>query len=405
MREENIIVAAEISQADIKVLYASKKNDGAIKTLSIEKNELKDKDQLSFLLKQNCNLIQNIIDGNMEVNAIYLNIAGHSIFSTIRRVSKNYGTAMSINQNDLNMMGKEVEKEFDLDDKHILKVIPQSYIVDDVLVDSPIAKKCNSLQGEYLIVYCNKSMVESIENAFDLHPHIEMRGMYIAIEQKAEKLLSEQQKQQGVALIDFAETSTSIIVYSNKVIQRIVVIPFGVDNIVNDIANECQIHKQSANLLLQQKVSAFIDESKEGKMFNMKNKQGESTSILYSVLMEIALARIEEIIGLCHSEIKHCIALSDLGAGIVLSGAGVAIPDIESYVSQQLDLEVIVEPNTNAKHKEKESIDITALMRLIETGESCVDVIIEKEEPPKPQKTPKKKKLGGGVMDLFGWDR
>jgi cell division protein FtsA len=149
-------------------------------------------------------------------------------------------------------------------------------------------------------------------------------------------VLSEEEKEAGVALIDIGGGTTDLAVFKNGVIRHTAVIPFGGNVITEDIKEGCSIIEKQAELLKTRFGSAWPGENKDNEIVSIPGLRGrEPKEISLKNLSKIIHARVVEIIEQVYAEIKlygHDEPKKKLIAGIVLTGGGSQLQHIKQLV-------------------------------------------------------------------------
>ncbi|MCK5838506.1 MAG: cell division protein FtsA, partial [Bacteroidales bacterium] len=139
----------------------------------------------------------------------------------------------------------------------------------------------------------------------------------------AESVLSDEEKEAGVVLVDIGGGTTDIAIFQDKIIRHTAVIPFGGDIITDDVKEGCTIIKKHAEELKVKFGSALASENKEQEIVAIPGLRGRPPKeISLKNLAGIIQARMEEIIEHVHFEIKNSGCENKLIAGIVLTGGG-----------------------------------------------------------------------------------
>jgi len=156
-------------------------------------------------------------------------------------------------------------------------------------------------------------------------------------------VLTPQQKELGVALIDIGSATTSLAVFEEGELMHLAVFPIGSGNITNDIAIGLKTEVAVAESIKKQHgtcVFAKIDKDKSDQGRKKIEIFDESSQLSFTKknLVDIIEPRVSEILDLIQKELKKIGRQELLPGGIVLTGGGVKIPKIKELVKQQLKL-------------------------------------------------------------------
>jgi cell division protein FtsA len=149
-------------------------------------------------------------------------------------------------------------------------------------------------------------------------------------------VLSQEEKEAGVALVDIGGGTTDLAIFKDGVIRHTAVIPFGGGVITEDIKEGCSIIEKQAELLKVKFGSAWPGENKDNEIVSIPGLRGrEPKEITLKNLSKIIHARVVEIIEQVYLEIKnygHEEQKKKLIAGIVLTGGGAQLKHIKQLV-------------------------------------------------------------------------
>jgi cell division protein FtsA len=152
----------------------------------------------------------------------------------------------------------------------------------------------------------------------------------------ADAVLSQEEKEAGVALIDIGGGTTDLAIFKDGIIRHTAVIPFGGNVITEDIKEGCSIIEKQAELLKVKFGSAWPGENKDNEIVSIPGLRGrEPKEISLKNLSKIIHARVVEIIEQVFTEVKaygHEDPRRKLIAGIVLTGGGAQLKHIKQLV-------------------------------------------------------------------------
>ena len=152
----------------------------------------------------------------------------------------------------------------------------------------------------------------------------------------AEAVLSQEEKEAGVALIDIGGGTTDLAIFKDGIIRHTSVIPFGGNVITEDIKEGCSIIEKQAELLKIKFGSAWPGENKDNEIVSIPGLRGrEPKEITLKNLSKIIHARVVEIVEQVYVEIKnygHEDQKKKLIAGIVLTGGGSQLKHLKQLV-------------------------------------------------------------------------
>jgi cell division protein FtsA len=146
--------------------------------------------------------------------------------------------------------------------------------------------------------------------------------------------LDDDELREGVALVDIGGGTTDVAIFLDKIIRHTAVIPFGGNIVTKDIKTGLSILDKQAELLKIKFGSAMYTEEQDNVMVSIPGLRGrEPKEIAVKNLSEIIGARMKEIIDLVYHEIKVSGYESKLMTGIVLTGGGSQVKNLQQLAS------------------------------------------------------------------------
>ncbi|CAN5417363.1 cell division protein FtsA [soil metagenome] len=221
--------------------------------------------------------------------------------------------------------------------REILDVIPHAYKLDgqDNIKD-PIGMTGTRLEIDAHVVSALVPHLVNVQKAAETAKVIP-RSIVVAGVAAARAVLTEQQLENGVALVDIGGTTTNIAVYEEGDLQFAAVLPLGGVNITNDLAIGLKTDPEIAEKVKLEHASAVVRRENAG--ISMKHGS-EIHSFNTHDIDEIVEARLEEIFEAVQRELKRAGRAGQLPSGIVLTGGTAQLKDIVSYAKEALGLAV-----------------------------------------------------------------
>ncbi len=270
----------------------------------------------------------------VEIADVYVGIAGQHIKSLQHRGMRTRDSLDDeISQSDIDAIVDDMYKLAMPPGERIIHVIPQEYIIDNEQgIKNPIGMSgirleavCHIITGQ---VTAAKNIYKCVTRA-NLHS----KGLFLEPLASSEAVLTEEEKEAGVVLVDIGGGTTDIAIFQDGIIRHTAVIPFGGNVITDDIKVGCSIIRQQAELLKIKFGSALASENQENEIVSIPGLRGrEPREISLKNLANIIQARMEEIIEHVHFEIKNSGFEKKLIAGIVITGGGAQLRHIVQLV-------------------------------------------------------------------------
>lgn len=214
-------------------------------------------------------------------------------------------------------------------DSEILHVMPQEFMVDGQdRGKNPIGTSGIRLEASVHMVAVASSAIQAMSKCCE-RADLYLQNVYFSPLAAAEAVLTPEEKEMGVALIDIGGGTTSLVVFARGVPQHTGVLRVGGHNMTNDLAVGLRTPLAEAEKLKQRYGCALIDLILPGEMIEMPQLGGRDPSpLLRRRLGEILEPRAEEILTLTKEHIEMAGLLDKLGSGVVLTGGGVLMEGI-----------------------------------------------------------------------------
>lgn len=270
----------------------------------------------------------------VNIRVVNVGIAGQHIKSIQHRGSLiRNSLETEISHSDINRLVDDMYKLIMQPGEEIIHVIPQSFIVDkETDIKQPIGMAGICLEADFHIITGQVSAINNINKC------VSKAGLKIAEQileplASAEAVLSDEEKEAGVVLVDIGGGTTDIAIFQEDIIRHTAVIPLGGDIVTEDIKEGCTIIKDQAEALKIRFGSALPSESKAEEIVSIPGLKGRPPKeISLKNLAYIIEARMREIIQCVHYEIKNSGYEKKLIAGIVLTGGGAQLKHLPQLV-------------------------------------------------------------------------
>ncbi len=241
-----------------------------------------------------------------------------------------------INEEDIQKLIQQVYKLVMLPGEEIIHVLPQEYKVDGVgEIKEPIGMYGGRLEANFHVVVGQISSIRNIGRCIK-SAGLDMANITLEPLASAEAVLSQEEKEAGVALIDIGGGTTDLAIFKDGIIRHTAVIPFGGNVITEDIKEGCSIIEKQAELLKVKFGSAWPGENRDTEIVSIPGLRGrDPKEISLKTLSKIINARVVEIIEQVYLEIKnygHDEQKKKLIAGIVLTGGGSQLKHLKQLV-------------------------------------------------------------------------
>ncbi len=278
------------------------------------------------------------LNSSTEISVVNVGIAGQHIKSLQHRgVITLENLEDEISTKDVEALIQDMHKLVLPPGESIIHVLPQDFIVDNESgIKDPIGMSGIRLEANFHII---TGLVTAIQNIFKCVQKADLDVADLTLEPlaSAEAVLSEEEKEAGVVLVDIGGGTTDVAIFQDGIIRHTAVIPFGGNIITEDIKEGCTIIRKQAELLKVKFGSALASENQANDIVVIPGLNGrEPKEISVKNLAHIIQARMEEIIEQVYFEIKNSGFERQIIAGIVITGGGAQLkhlPQLFEYLT------------------------------------------------------------------------
>lgn len=343
MNKDNIAVGLDIGTTKIVAMIGKKNEYGKLEILGVGKSKsLGVHRGVVNNITQTIQSIQQAVaeaenDSGYKINDVVVGIAGQHIRSIQHSdyISRPNAEEV-IGDADIDTLIGQVHKLAMLPGEEIIHVLPQEFKIDgQAEIKEPIGMYGGRLESSFHVVVGQAASIRNLGRCVK-SAGLELSGLTLEPLASADAVLSQEEKEAGVALIDIGGGTTDLAIFKDGIIRHTAVIPFGGNVITEDIKEGCSIIEKQAELLKTRFGSAWPGENKDNEIVSIPGLRGrEPKEISLKNLSKIIHARVVEIIEQVYAEIKlygHEDPKKKLIAGIVLTGGGAQLQHIKQLV-------------------------------------------------------------------------
>jgi cell division protein FtsA len=363
MHNDKIVVGLDIGTTKICAIVGRRNEYGKLEVLGMGKAV---SDGVSRGMVQNIDKtvqgIQRAIAeaeeaAGIDIKVVNVGIAGQHIKSSMHHGSitrSNHESEITIE--DVNRLTQDMHQLIFGPGNAIIHVMPQDYTVDyEGGIKDPVGYNGVKLEADFHIITANTVAMSNIYKCVN-RAGLEVENLILEPLASSLAVLSEEEKEAGVCLVDIGGGTTDIAIFHENIIRHTAVVPFGGNIITYDIKEGCMVMQQQAELLKTKFGRAIAELANENEIVSipgLRNRTPKEISIRN--LSSIIQARMEEIVELVDSEIKMSGFKDKLACGIVITGGGALMHSTKQLVEYVTGLETrIGYPN---EHLGKSKID------------------------------------------------
>jgi cell division protein FtsA len=330
MDNENLIVGLDIGTTKICAVIGRKNEYGKLEVLGMGKAVSEGVIRgIVTNIDKTVNAIQKAVNdasemSNVNIGEVIVGIAGQHIRSSIHHgvIIRNTKDD-EITVEDVRRLANDMENIVVPPGNKIIHVMPQDYTVDyEEGIKDPVGMSGARLEADFHIITAQSTAINNINRCVK-RATLESTDLILEPLASSLSVLSEEDKEAGVCLVDIGGGTTDVAIFYDNIIRHTAVIPFGGNIITTDIKEGCMVMQHQAELLKTKFGKAIAEEANPNEIVSipgLRNRPPKEISV--KNLASIIQARMEEIVELVQSEIAASNIYKKLAGGIVLTGGG-----------------------------------------------------------------------------------
>ena len=331
-QDQPIIVGLDIGTTKIAAIAGRKNEYGKLEILGFGRansNGVKHGQVLN--IDETIKAIRMALDNcyssnpNLDIREVYVGIAGHHIKSLQTRgdiVRQN--TEEEITRREIDQLVADQYKTYIPAGDQIIDVIPQEFTVDNFQnIPNPIGYGGVKVGANFHIITGDKNAIRNINRAVE-KSNLLTKDLVLQPLASASAVMGQEDLEAGVAIVDIGGGTTDLAVFYEGILKHTAVIPFGGENITNDIKTGLGVLKTQAEQMKVQFGSALSNEAKANAYITIPGLRGmPAKEISVKNLANIIQARMSEIMDFVTYHLKQ-VGLDNrmLNGGIVMTGGG-----------------------------------------------------------------------------------
>lgn len=280
---------------------------------------------------------------NIDIRVVNVGIAGQHIKSAVYHGSITRESNDEITVEDVNRLTNDMYRIVIPPGSEIIHVMPQDYIVDyEDGIKDPVGMSGVKLEADFHIITAQTNAINNINRCIK-RAGLEVENLILEPLASSLAVLSEEEKEAGVCLVDIGGGTTDIAVFYDNIIRHTAVIPFGGNIITSDIKQGCMVMEHQAEQLKTKFGRAIGEEASPNEIVSipgLRNRPAKEISV--KNLAHIVEARMEEIIEMVHTEIITSGYNKKLAAGLVITGGGSMLTSVTQLFEYMTGLDARV---------------------------------------------------------------
>jgi len=288
-------------------------------------------------------------DSGHDIESVFVNISGQQLITLNTRQQRTLGKDHCVTENDVELMTEMAGQIALAEDMSIYHINPEFYTIDgDPVISSPVGSLGEKIEANFKVHVAPESYQRNISKCFE-RGSIQVQKAILDPIASSNVVLTDDEKEAGVALVDIGGGTTKISIFCEGVLCFTSMVPFGGNVVTKDIKEGCSITAKEAESLKRQFGQAIADFAPENKVVTIQRNGWEPKQISFKSLAHIIQARMEEIIVHFFFQIRNSGYIDKLGAGIVITGGTSLLNNLGQLVKFHTGFDVrIGTPNLNS---------------------------------------------------------
>lgn len=350
MGSEKIVVGLDIGTTKICAIVGRKNEFGKLEVLGMGKAESEGVVKgIVFNIDKTVYAIEKAIkeasdQSGIDIGVVNVGIAGQHIRSFVQHGGITRSSKEDeITVDDIERLTQDMYRMVVPPGSQIIHVMPQDYMVDyEEGIKEPVGMSGVRLEADFHVITAQTNAINNI------HKCVRKAGLEIddlILEPLASSLavLSDEEKEAGVCLIDIGGGTTDIAIFYDNIIRHSAVIPFGGNIVTTDIKQGLMVLQQQAERLKTSFGRAIAEEANANEIVAIPGIRNRDTKeISVKNLSNIIQARMEEIIEMAHAEIISSGYENRLAGGIVITGGGAQLANLKQLVEYMTGMDTRV---------------------------------------------------------------
>ncbi len=345
---QNFITGLDIGCHSTKAVIGTIKNDGQpvlikvfkVSTAGMRKGVVDDLSGVTRTLNQIFGEIKKVSKNALK--NVFLNIGGADI-----RLQSSRGS-VAVSRADYEIYQDDIDRALQASraislppNRMVIHSITKEFVVDGVGgIFDPKGMVGNKLEVNSLILDAFSPTVKNLTKCAEMAGG-NIGGLIFGPLAAGRTILSKNQKDLGVAVVDIGFGTTGLCVYDESQLLHTAVVPVGAGNITNDLAIGLKTSVETAERIKLSYGSASVKGVSGREVIDLRKfDPNAKNTVTKKAVAEIIESRLAEIFEFVNNELKIVGKAKQLPAGIVLVGGGAQMPGIVDLVKQELELPV-----------------------------------------------------------------
>jgi cell division protein FtsA len=346
IKENPIVVGLDIGTTKIAAIVGQQDQYGKIKILGMGRADSQGVARGEVVnIEMTVSAIREAVaqaeqQAGVEIKVVYVGIAGEHISSKQNRdIYTLSDPDTEVSDLDIKAMIANMHRLALEPGERIIHVLPQEFFLDsNPVAKTPIGMCGSRLEANFHIITGKVAAAQNIKKCVE-RAGLQMSGLILEPLASSASVLSYDELEAGVCLVDIGGGTTDIAIFQDNIIRHTAVIPFAGNIITEDIKTGCMVLKKQAEKLKVRFGSALPQEAHDNEIISIPGINGrERKEISMHMLAKIINARMEEVIQQVYFEIRSSGYANKLIGGVVITGGGSQLKHIKQLVEYHTGL-------------------------------------------------------------------
>lgn len=340
MVQNGFIAAIDLGTSKIKGIVGRMNENNVVSVLACEtvpskqcirRGVVYNVEETGANVKKLISMLDNAV--GRHIAKVYVSLAGQSLHTIQYRNYRQLSSAGIVTESIVDQLKEEAEK-FKPDILRKYDVVDVEYYVDGKPEKNPIGIACSMIEAEYQIVVGRPNLVTNIEKGIVERANVQVAEYVVGAKASAAISLNDDEKELGCAFIDFGAGTTTLSIYKDGVLRKMVVIPFGGKTITRDI---CELNFTETDAEQYKIKFGKAVDSNESSLFSPFSSKADIDLV---ELNKVIRMRLDEITANIKEQIRLSGYEGKLGAGIVITGGASQLKNLDLYLKEKLNMPV-----------------------------------------------------------------
>lgn len=412
------IVAFDFASTGIRAVAAEVMEDNSVRILSEESRKAEgvkhgiigQPSGTAFSISALWKELQNSAELKDTVKSFSTSFGGRSMSIVRATVEKKLSKHKAITEDQIDAMALECEQSYQKEGMLVYDTIPVMYELDGKVLEKPEGLKGNRIVGTYHLVVGNELMKTQLDKCMERIYNCSIEFMPLAADAFSIAVTDEPERKEGCAVINLGDTSTTLAIYQNEILQQLLVVPLGGRNITHDIEEIgiSEAHAEKLKCLKGTAKQEYIDKAVNIKIPS-REPDAEPVVVQNTFLAMVIEARLDEMFQPIFEMLQQ--HAHDLPHGIILTGGGASLNKICEYINENTGIATRygdhtdwLTPDTPQKYGAFEYSQLIGTILLTQSNREDKKPV-ETETEGSKKKSPKRKSLREfftqGFIDFF----